>query len=148
MGGFVKTQKTHAYFKRFQVKFKRRRQGKTDYRARIRLTNQDKNKYNTPKYRFVSMAEEEPEKFQAHFSEYLKKGIDADGMEALYKKVHAAIRADPTMAKSTKKEPATHKRYNLKKLTYEQRKARLVERLNALNSSAGADDDDEEEDDE
>jgi large subunit ribosomal protein L5e len=303
-GGFVKTQKTHAYFKRFQVKFKRRRQGKTDYRARIRLTNQDKNKYNTPKYRFVvrftnkditaqivyatiagdivmaaayshelpryglevgltnyaaayctglllarrvltlrgldqeyegnveatgedyyvepaderrpfralldvglirtttgnrvfgalkgaldggldiphsdkrfagfkkdekqldsdihrkyiygghvadymrSMAEEEPEKFQAHFSEYLKKGIDADGMESLYKKVHAAIRADPTMAKSTKKEPATHKRYNLKKLTYEQRKASLVERLNALNSSAGADDDDEEEDDE
>lgn len=27
--------------------------GKTDYRARIRLTTQDKNKYNTPKYRFV-----------------------------------------------------------------------------------------------
>ncbi|RRT40941.1 hypothetical protein GW17_00033737, partial [Ensete ventricosum] len=24
-----------------------------DYRARIRLINQDKNKYNTPKYRFV-----------------------------------------------------------------------------------------------
>lgn len=39
-------------------------------------------------------------------------------------------------------------RYNLKKLTYEQRKASLVERLNALNSSAGADDDDEEEDNE
>jgi large subunit ribosomal protein L5e len=37
-------------------------------------------------------------------------------------------------------------RYNLKKLTYEQRKASLVKRLNALNSSAGADvdeDDDE-----
>lgn len=62
-------------------------------------------------YLLQSMAEEEPEKFQAHFSEYLKKGIDADGMESLYKKVHAAIRADPTMAKSTKKEPATHKRY-------------------------------------
>jgi hypothetical protein len=78
-GAFVKSQKTHAYFKRFQVKFKRRRgmfslltdffficsvfevlnfvffvsAGKTDYRARIRLINQDKNKYNTPKYRFV-----------------------------------------------------------------------------------------------
>jgi large subunit ribosomal protein L5e len=80
----VKTHKTNAYFKRFQVKFKRRRgmfsalmlialllllfiscvfdslfllivfaAGKTDYRARIRLINQDKNKYNTPKYRFV-----------------------------------------------------------------------------------------------
>ena len=28
-------------------------EGKTDYRARVRLINQDKNKYNTPKYRFV-----------------------------------------------------------------------------------------------
>lgn len=27
--------------------------GKTDYRARLRLITQDKNKYNTPKYRFV-----------------------------------------------------------------------------------------------
>lgn len=81
---FVKSQKSKAYFKRFQVKYKRRRgiydashcyqicgcwiwdlithravlwnsltEGKTDYRARIRLINQDKNKYNTPKYRFV-----------------------------------------------------------------------------------------------
>ena len=36
-----------------QVKYKRRRQGKTDYRARLRLSAQNKNKYNTPKYRFV-----------------------------------------------------------------------------------------------
>ncbi|XP_062207757.1 large ribosomal subunit protein uL18y-like [Phragmites australis] len=299
MGGFVKTQKTHAYFKRFQVKFKRRRAGKTDYRARIRLINQDKNKYNTPKYRFVvrftnkditaqiisatitgdmvlaaayshelpryglevgltnyaaayctglllarrvlklrdldqeyegnveatgedfsvepaderrpfralldvglirtttgnrvfgalkgaldggldiphgekrfagfkkdekqldaeihrkyiygghvadymrTLADEEPEKYQSHFSEYIKKGIEADDMEALYKKVHAAIRADPIMAKLAKEAPKEHKRYNLKKLTYDQRKARLVERLNALNNSGGADDDDE-----
>ncbi|GJM92201.1 hypothetical protein PR202_ga08641 [Eleusine coracana subsp. coracana] len=301
-GAFVKTQKTHAYFKRFQVKYKRRRAGKTDYRARIRLINQDKNKYNTPKYRFVvrftnkdivaqiisatitgdmvlaaayshelpryglevgltnyaaayctglllarrvlkmrdldqeyegnveatgedysvepaderrpfralldvglirtttgnrvfgalkgaldggldiphgekrfagfkkddknldaevhrkyiygghvadymrTLADEEPEKFQSHFSDYIKKGIDADGIEALYKKVHAAIRADPTMVKSNKPEPKQHKRYNAKKLTYEQRKAKLVERLNQLNSSGGADDDDEEDD--
>jgi len=34
----------------------------------------------------------------------------------------------------------------LKKLTYEERKTRLIERLNALNSAAGADDDDEEDD--
>jgi len=45
--------KTRAYFKRFQVKFKRRREGKTDYYARKRLTLQDKNKYNSPKYRLV-----------------------------------------------------------------------------------------------
>ncbi|XP_072970552.1 large ribosomal subunit protein uL18-like [Typha angustifolia] len=301
---FVKSQKSRAYFKRFQVKFKRRRQGKTDYRARIRLINQDKNKYNTPKYRFVvrftnkditaqiisasiagdlvlaaayshelpryglevgltnyaaayctgllvarrvlkmlemdeeyegnveatgedfsvepaesrrpfralldvglvrtttgnrvfgalkgaldggldiphsdkrfagfkkddkqldaevhrkyifgghiasymrTLMEDEPEKYQTHFSEYIKRGVEPDDMEELYKKVHAAIRADPSLKKSTKEPPKEHKRFNLKKLTYEERKAKLIERLNALNSSAGAGDYDEDEDDE
>jgi len=51
--GFVKVVKNKAYFKRFQPKFKRRRQGKTDYYARKRLVVQDKNKYNTPKYRMI-----------------------------------------------------------------------------------------------
>jgi len=51
--GFVKVVKNKAYFKRFQVKYKRRRQGKTDYFARRRLICQDKNKYNTPKYRLI-----------------------------------------------------------------------------------------------
>jgi len=51
--GFIKVVKNKAYFKRFQVKFKRRRQNKTDYYARRRLIVQDKNKYQTPKYRFV-----------------------------------------------------------------------------------------------
>ncbi|XP_047155109.1 60S ribosomal protein L5 [Vigna umbellata] len=297
---FVKAQKSRAYFKRYQVKFKRRREGKTDYRARIRLINQDKNKYNTPKYRFVvrftnkdiiaqitsasiagdivlaaayshelpryglevgltnyaaayctglllarrvlkklemdedyegnveasgedysvepadtrrpfralldvglirtttgnrvfgalkgaldggldiphsdkrfagfdkdkkeldadvhrkyvfgghvasymkSLIEDEPEKYQTHFSEYIKRGIEPDGMEELYKNVHAAIRADPTVKKSEKEPPKEHKRYNLKKLTYEERKAKLVARLQALNSAADVDEDDDE----
>jgi large subunit ribosomal protein L5e len=50
---FVKVVKSKAYFKRYQVKFKRRRQGKTDYQARRFLVVQDKNKYNTPKYRMI-----------------------------------------------------------------------------------------------
>ncbi|KAJ3681403.1 hypothetical protein LUZ60_015892 [Juncus effusus] len=297
---FIKANKSRAYFKRYQVKYKRRREGKTDYRARIRLINQDKNKYNTPKYRFVvrftnrdiiaqivsarisgdivlaaayshelpryglevgltnyaaayctglllarrvlktlemdeeyqgieatgedylvdptinrrpfhcfldvglvrtttghrvfgclkgaldggvdiphsdkrfagynkdgksldaemhrnyifgghvanymrQLMEDEPEKYQSHFSEYIKKGIEADELEGLYKKVHAAIRADPSMAKSTKEPPKEHKRYNLKKLTFEERRAKLVERLNAFNSAAGDDDTDDDE---
>ncbi|ETN73981.1 hypothetical protein RB195_017191 [Necator americanus] len=52
--GAVRVIKNKAFFKRFQVKHKRRRQGKTDYYARTRLTKQDKNKYNTPKYRLVA----------------------------------------------------------------------------------------------
>nr|XP_016439554.1 PREDICTED: 60S ribosomal protein L5-like [Nicotiana tabacum] len=299
---FIKVQKTRAYFKRFQVKFKRRREGKTDYRARNRLINQDKNKYNTPKYRFVvrftnkdiiaqivsasiagdmilasayahelpryglkvgltnyaaayctglllarrvlkklemdeeyegnldvngedysvepaesrrpfralldvglvrtttgnrvfgalkgaldggidiphsekrfagfgkdskqldagvhrkyiygghvsaymkTLMEDEPEKYQSHFSEYIKTGLEADDLEEMYKKVHAAIRADPSSKKSDKQPPKQRKRYNLKKLTYDERKARLIERLNALNAAAGNDDDEEDDD--
>lgn len=51
--GFVKVVKNRAYFKRYHVKFRRRRECKTDYKARTKLIAQDKNKYNTPKYRFV-----------------------------------------------------------------------------------------------
>ncbi|KAL6562739.1 60S ribosomal protein L5 [Orobanche gracilis] len=297
---YIKAQKSRAYFKRFQVKFKRRRERKTDYRARIRLINQDKNKYNTPKRvtetnkdcivqiasasiagdnvlaaayahelpryglevgltnyaavystgllagrrllqklemdeeyvgnveatgedfsvepaetrrpfralldvglintttgnrvvaalkgaldagldiphsdkRFAgfdkekkvldpevhgkyiygghvasymkTLAEDEPEKYHSHFGEYIKRGIEADGLEDLYKKVHAAIRADPSSKKSDKPEPKQHKRYNLKKLTYEERKNKLIARLQALNSAAGAQDDEDDEDD-
>merc|ERR1712170_41383 len=50
---FVKVVKSKAYFKRYQVKFRRRREGKTDYYARRRLVVQSKNKYNTPKYRMI-----------------------------------------------------------------------------------------------
>jgi len=51
--GHVKILKTAAYHKRYQVKYRRRREGKTDYQARKRLVIQDKNKYNSPKYRLV-----------------------------------------------------------------------------------------------
>ncbi|NBH76560.1 hypothetical protein D3Z29_11970, partial [Rodentibacter pneumotropicus] len=69
-----------------------------------------------------TLTEDEPEKYQTHFSEYIKRGIEADNIEELYKKVHAAIRADPLPKKSEKQPPKEHKRYNLKKLTYEERK--------------------------
>jgi large subunit ribosomal protein L5e len=53
VGGFVKVLKNKAYFKRFQTKFRRRREGKTDFRARKRLAAQSKDKYNSPRYRLV-----------------------------------------------------------------------------------------------
>jgi len=50
---FIKVVKNNAYYKRFQVKFRRRRECKTDYEARRSLILQDKTKYNSPKYRLV-----------------------------------------------------------------------------------------------
>jgi len=49
----VKIQKNKAYYKRMQTKYRRRRSGHTDYFARRKMVAQDKNKYNTPKYRLV-----------------------------------------------------------------------------------------------
>jgi Ribosomal protein L18 len=51
--GFVKVQKNKAYYKRLQTKYRRRREGKTDYHARRKMVAQDKNKYNTPKFRLI-----------------------------------------------------------------------------------------------
>jgi len=50
---FIKVIKNRAYFARYQVKYRRRREGKTDYQARRRMILQDKNKYNAPKFRLV-----------------------------------------------------------------------------------------------
>jgi len=50
---FQKAARPVSYYKRYQVKYRRRREGKTDYYARKRLIIQDKNKYNSPKYRLV-----------------------------------------------------------------------------------------------
>jgi len=279
---FVKVVKNKAYFKRYQVKFRRRREGKTDYYARKRLVVQDKNKYNTPKYRLIvrssntdiccqiayarlegdyivsaayshelprygvkvgltnyaaayctglllarrilqkfnldkmyegtteidgdyfcvedqddgpgafrccldvglartstgakvfaamkgavdggldiphsvkrfpgydneekslaadvhrnhifgihvadymrHLQEEDEEAFKRQFSRFIKLGITADSIEGMYKKAHAAIRADPARATAAKKQ-VTKKRWNAKKITLEERKAKIA----------------------
>jgi len=285
---FVKVVKNKAYFKRFQTKFRRRREGKTDYYARKRLVVQDKNKYNTPKYRLVvrktnkdiiaqivyskiegdytlesayshelpnfgikvgltnysaayatglllarrvltklkladaykgneeingeeynvdenmegprpfrafldiglvrtstgnnvfgvlkgavdggvsiphsqkrfpgfdedakqldaevhrayifgqhvadymnDLEENDQEGFQKQFSAYIKAGVTADGLEAMYKKAHDAIRANPVREKKEKKK-VEKKRFNKKKLTYDERRAGVEERKKAI----------------
>jgi large subunit ribosomal protein L5e len=297
--GYVRVLRSSNYFSRFQVKYKRRRQGKTDYRARLRLVTQDKNKYNTPKYRFVvrftnrdivcqvayatvagdvvvaaayahelprygltvgltnyaaayatglllarrlltkygladtykgledeaaigedynvdeadegprpfqalldtglkrtstgskvfaalkgaldggldvphsekrfvgyskegksldaemlrkyiygghvadymnELQEEDPEKYEKHFAKFVAAGIEGDDLEDLYKKVHAAIRENPAAEEKERKKPAETKRWKAVKLTYDERKAALKERLAAL---AAEDEDDE-----
>eukprot|EP00899_Mesostigma_viride_P008826 jgi/Mesvir1/17945/Mv12994-RA.2 len=274
----IKTQLSKAYFKRFQVKYRRRREGKTDYRARLRLVSQDKNKYGTHKYRMIvrftnkdiicqiayatiagdvvvsaayaheleryglkvgltnyaaayctglllarrtlqkfgldsiyegntedatlgedyNVEEVEGEKrpfmalldvglvrtttgnrvfgamkgaidggldiphgekrfpgynkeggldadvhrnyiFGQHVADYLKEGLDADSLEDMYKKVHAAIRKDPKAKNVARKKPAAKKSWHAKKLTYEERKAKVVAKMKAL-QAAGADD--------
>lgn len=86
---FVKVQKNKQYFQGYQTQFRRRREGKTDYRQRHKLIVQDKNKYKSPKYRLVVrfsnkfvlcqiiFAEVNGDKVlcQAHSSELVKHGL-------------------------------------------------------------------------
>lgn len=79
------------------------------------------------------LKESDSEKYAKQFSQFVNAGIEADDLEGIYKKAHAAIRADPSVAKSTassKKEfvkPAKQQR-----LTLEQRKER-IEKIKASN---------------
>jgi len=51
--GYVKLVKNRNYYKRFKVKYRRRRNNITDYRLRRRLIKQDKRKFNAPKWRLI-----------------------------------------------------------------------------------------------
>lgn len=42
------------------------------------------------------LKDEDSEKYSAHFARFSKEGVDSDDLEDLYKKVHAAIRKDPS----------------------------------------------------
>ncbi|XP_078497769.1 large ribosomal subunit protein uL18B-like isoform X2 [Lissotriton helveticus] len=250
--GFVKVVKSKAYFKRYQVKFRRRREGKTDYYARKRLVIQDKNKYNTPKYRLIvritnrdiisqllnkfgldkvyegqveitgdeynvedidgqpgaftcfldagltrtstgnrvfsvmkgavdgglsiphsmkrfpgydseskefhadthrrhiygqnvsdymkQLADDDEELFKKQFSQYMKHGVAADMMEAMYQTAHSGIRSNPVMEKKPAKEVKV-KRWNRAKLSRSQRQDRVAQKkasfLRAQQAEAG-----------
>merc|ERR1711974_515030 len=70
------------------------------------------------------MGEEDEEAYKKQFSRYIKNGINPDGIEAIYKKAHAAIRADP-VREAQKDKKVTKKRRTDKKLTSEARKQKV-----------------------
>merc|ERR1712198_827085 len=83
------------------------------------------------------------------FSQFLKNGVTADSLEQMYRNAHAAIRADPMRAPKPVKEVQV-KRWTDKRLSIQQRKARVAEKKAAFIAAHGAaaalagDDDDEE----
>ncbi|KAH8961368.1 hypothetical protein BDL97_05G046800 [Sphagnum fallax] len=79
------------------------------------------------------LKEEEPKKYQAHFCGLLIEGFKADDLAEMYTSMHAAIRADPSAQLTEKNAPTKKKIWKMKKLSYEEQKAALISRLNALN---------------
>ena len=50
------------------------------------------------------LQEEDPTKYEAHFSKYIENGIDAEKMEDMYTEAHEKIREDPDGEKAEKKD--------------------------------------------
>jgi large subunit ribosomal protein L5e len=79
-----------------------------------------------------ALQDSDPEKYKKQFSHYVAAKIGADDLEGVYKKVHAAIRADPARKKSEKTKPTTTKRWLPAKRSLAQRKARAAQRREVL----------------
>jgi large subunit ribosomal protein L5e len=77
------------------------------------------------------LQEEDPEQYQKQFSRFVQAGVGPEDLEELYRKVHAAIRADPAPQKKARSKPAAAptKPWKAVKSTYEERKARLKAKL-------------------
>ncbi len=83
-----------------------------------------------------TLQEEDPERYQKQFSQYIKNGLKADDLAGLYASVHKAIRADPTAKKSEKPKIEKPKRYAQAKRSLAQRKARIAQKKAAHAKSA------------
>ncbi|XP_054622759.1 60S ribosomal protein L5a isoform X3 [Dunckerocampus dactyliophorus] len=73
------------------------------------------------------LMEEDEEAYKRQFSRFIKNGVAPDTVEEMYKKAHAAIRANPVHEKKPKRE-VQKKRWNRSKLSLAQRKDRVAQK--------------------
>jgi len=89
-----------------------------------------------------SLSQSNPDRYKKHFSRYIKNGISPDKVETLYKNAHKKIREAPEKKENPKKKAqqqqptdakdakaAKPKRYNRKKMSINQKKARVAQKL-------------------
>ncbi|KAG1656693.1 60S ribosomal protein L5 [Nymphon striatum] len=74
------------------------------------------------------LAEEDEDAHKKQFSQYISNGVTADGIEAMYKKAHAAIRADPNLKPAARTKEPVKKRWNYAKIPRKQRQLRVTQK--------------------
>ena len=84
--------------------------------------------------------------YKRQFSSFIKEGVTGDSLEKMYRNAHAAIRADPARAAKPAKEIKV-KRWTAKRLSIQQRKARVAQKKAAFLAEVGAQADKEDDDD-
>jgi len=78
------------------------------------------------------LAEEDEERYNKQFGRFVKAGISGEQIPELYSKAHEQIRANPAPKKKAKNPPAEKKKWRLRKLTYDQRKANVVKKMKEI----------------
>merc|ERR1719188_503238 len=99
------------------------------------------------------LQEEDPTKYEAHFSKYLSNDVDADKIEEMYSEAHDKIRENPEHEPADKK-GVTHERdgetlnssdgtshVRSTKITLEQRRAKVAEKIAKAQAKLMEDDD-------
>lgn len=86
-----------------------------------------------------TLADDDEERYKSQFQKYIEDDIEADALEDLYTDAHKAIREDPFKKyegdgpKKTKEEwKAISQKYRPKKLTFDEKKARVQARIAEL----------------
>merc|ERR1712071_36776 len=74
------------------------------------------------------LKDDDEEAYAKQFSGYLKLGLDSEGLEELYEKAHAAIRANPGATKKANAKSSEQKRWNRTKLPLASRKDRIKQK--------------------
>ena len=77
-----------------------------------------------------------PEKYAEHFAKYIAEDFEPVDLEEAMEGVLDAIREDPVHVKKARSKPADAKSWKPKKLTYDERKAALKAKLEAIVADA------------
>jgi large subunit ribosomal protein L5e len=86
-----------------------------------------------------SLEEEDDERFKKQFSKALEQKIGSEDLEDMWTSAFEQIREDPSFKptdKSGKDWAAESKKYKATRLTYEQRKQKIADRIAAFKAGA------------
>lgn len=89
-------------------------------------------------------------RFKKQFASYLEDGIGSEDIEEIYTNAYSAIREDPTFkpTEKTKDWKAEALKHKVHRLTLEQRRERIQEKIAKFQATGGAIEEEEEEDEE
>lgn len=77
------------------------------------------------------LLEEDEDAYKRQFAKYIADGIQPDDVEDLYIEAHQKIRADPSFKKKEKSDGPHNDKWRMVKLTYDQRKQAVKDKLAA-----------------